>query len=365
MPLLNFQNLMGSPLGMAGLGLLMQPTQSYQPINPMAGIAQGMFAAGQYRQNEAESQIAQQRAEMERQRLQYEMEDSMRKREQEALAQAEAERKQAALQTWLAQQPPEMQAIYGVNPELAYSKSLEQQFSQPKLNATQENYERAKAEGFEGTFMDYQIAMANAKRPSTSIINNMVADKPIPGPEARSMIGPDGKPPPIGMTLNQARDAGYRYKDETLNESQGNATMFYNRAREMDAALSSSNYNPTGVQATFDRLATGPALTNWMASGEGQAYINQGKNFVAAVLRKESGAAITNEEWATGQQLYVDMPGDSAELRAQKAQNRKLAIEGLQVAAGPGVARIGGNPAMGGAEIVPNNDVDSLLEKYK
>lgn len=365
MPILNFNNLMGSPLGMAGLGLLMQPTRSYHPINPMTGIAQGMMAAGQYRQNEMQNAIQQQRAEMEQQRLQFQLEDSLRKREQEAAAQAEADRLRAAQEAYMAGRPPEEQALAAAMGLPAYMAALgKQHFAEPQaLPAAQQNYERAVKDGFEGTFMDYQVAMANAKRPTTSITNNMVMDKPLSGSEARSMIGPDGKPPPIGTTLNQAREAGYRYKDETLNESQSNATMFYSRAKEMDAALSSSNYNPTGVQAAFDRMASGPALTNWMASGEGQAYINQGKNFVAAILRKESGAAITNDEWTMGQQLYVDMPGDSAELRAQKAQNRKIAIEGIKVAAGPGVGRIG--TPMSEAEIAPSRDVDALLEKYK
>lgn len=149
---------------------------------------------------------------------------------------------------------------------------------------------------------------------------------------------------------------------KALTESQSNATMFYNRAKEMDQSMSSGGYDATGLRGGWDRLTTGPSLTNWMASEEGQQYINQGKNFVASVLRKESGAAITTEEWASGQQLYVDMPGDSAALKKQKAENRRLAIEGLQVSSGPGAARVGGG-ATGGWGEAPN--VDSLLEKYK
>jgi hypothetical protein len=77
-----------------------------------------------------------------------------------------------------------------------------------------------------------------------------------------------------------------------------------------------------------------------MASADGQKYINAGKNFVAATLRKESGAQISESEWADGMQRYIPMPGDSDEVRTQKMRNRELVAKGFRVGAGRGAPEI-------------------------
>ena len=129
-------------------------------------------------------------------------------------------------------------------------------------------------------------------------------------------------------------------KNKPLSESQSKAVMFATRADAMDKQLSSSKYDPTTTEAAWDRSLAGGTLTNWMASKQGQVYINQGRNFVAAVLRRESGATITKSEWTQGQQLYIPMPGDDKEVIAQKKYNRTLAIEGIKAEAGDAIGRV-------------------------
>ena len=124
-----------------------------------------------------------------------------------------------------------------------------------------------------------------------------------------------------------------------LTETQGNAKAFGLRAQEanqsLEAMISGPNaYNPTGIGAMKDAAtAGGPA--NWLASDAGQKYQNIAKAFIAPILRKESGAAISESEWRSAKQLYIPIPGDSPEVLAQKVENRKNAIEGLRVQAGP------------------------------
>lgn len=60
------------------------------------------------------------------------------------------------------------------------------------------------------------------------------------------------------------------------------------------------------------------------------------RNFVNAVLRRESGAVISDEEFANAAQQYFPQPGDSPAVVAQKAQNRMTAIAGVRRASGPG-----------------------------
>ena len=72
-----------------------------------------------------------------------------------------------------------------------------------------------------------------------------------------------------------------------------------------------------------------------------QQQVNQAKtNFITAVLRKESGAAIGKDEFATEDRKYFPQLNDSPQVLQQKANARKLAIEAMQVQAGPGAKSI-------------------------
>ena len=75
-------------------------------------------------------------------------------------------------------------------------------------------------------------------------------------------------------------------------------------------------------------------------SSEQQQVDAARKNFVTAVLRKESGAAISPTEFATEAQKYFPQPGDSKETIAQKANARNTAIKAMEIQAGPGKRQI-------------------------
>jgi hypothetical protein len=65
-------------------------------------------------------------------------------------------------------------------------------------------------------------------------------------------------------------------------------------------------------------------------------------NFITALLRKESGAAIGASEFATAEKNYFPKPGDDAATIAQKQKARETAIKAMQVQAGPGAKQMGG-----------------------
>ncbi len=54
------------------------------------------------------------------------------------------------------------------------------------------------------------------------------------------------------------------------------------------------------------------------------------REFVNAVLRLESGAAIGESEFASAAQQYFPQPGDTRDVIAQKRQARARAIQGLK-----------------------------------
>jgi hypothetical protein len=66
-------------------------------------------------------------------------------------------------------------------------------------------------------------------------------------------------------------------------------------------------------------------------------------NFITAVLRKESGAAIGKDEFDREEAKYFPQAGDSKETIKQKQDARNLAIKAMKIGAGPGASKIGGS----------------------
>lgn len=69
-------------------------------------------------------------------------------------------------------------------------------------------------------------------------------------------------------------------------------------------------------------------------SPERQSADQSQREFIAAVLRYDSGAAIPPEEFVTNARIYYPQPGDSPQVIEQKAQSRRVAIEGLRDSSG-------------------------------
>ncbi len=127
-------------------------------------------------------------------------------------------------------------------------------------------------------------------------------------------------------------------------EFQGKASMFGTRAQEADKILTQldGKYSPAAIQ-TKEGLGNiwgvGGALgagANAMLSDKSQQAEQAQRDFVNAVLRLESGAAISQGEFDNAKKQYFPQPFDSAPVKRQKADNRKLAIQGLLSNARPG-----------------------------
>lgn len=88
-----------------------------------------------------------------------------------------------------------------------------------------------------------------------------------------------------------------------------------------------------------DQLASlSPRLLEYVPLGQGRRFQdpmfqvanNAGLEFLAAILRKDTGAAITAQEIDIYGQTYLPQPGDSPQLLAQKQQARRRALSALQ-----------------------------------
>ncbi|MBR0901205.1 M15 family metallopeptidase [Bradyrhizobium liaoningense] len=75
--------------------------------------------------------------------------------------------------------------------------------------------------------------------------------------------------------------------------------------------------------------------TNGLMSDARQQMEQAKRDFINAVLRRESGAAIADSEFASADRQYFPQVGDGEDVIRQKAANRERAIEGIMGGAGP------------------------------
>ncbi|ENV15500.1 hypothetical protein ACNPQK_21215 [Acinetobacter guillouiae] len=126
-----------------------------------------------------------------------------------------------------------------------------------------------------------------------------------------------------------------------LSEQQSKDALFGARMQESNAIL--NELESKGIsQTVMSRLPwLGDSLSTSLPSVLGGANESQGKymqarrDFINAVLRKESGAVIADSEFSNAEKQYFPQVGDSKEIIAQKARNRDLATKMILGSAGP------------------------------
>lgn len=116
---------------------------------------------------------------------------------------------------------------------------------------------------------------------------------------------------------------------KTLTEGQSKALLFGSRMREADKILGQLASEGTNTSVPGSSAPIIGGAINALSSDNRQ-MLNQAKtDFMTAVLRRESGAAISSGEYSTADKQYFPQVGDSPKTIAQKAKNRELAINGV------------------------------------
>lgn len=162
--------------------------------------------------------------------------------------------------------------------------------------------------------------------------------------------------------------------DKPLTEFQGKAVMFGTRAAQSDKILRDLEGNISNVGLAVKQAAQNTpvfggvlgAAGNVMLSDNQQRVEQAQRDFVNAVLRQESGAVISENEFTNAKKQYFPQPGDSRAVIEQKRKNREIAIGGFKRMAGPGSADIDSiisAPAMPAAP-AKSPDIEELLRKY-
>jgi len=149
-----------------------------------------------------------------------------------------------------------------------------------------------------------------------------------------------GKPDATGNPTLIPLSGGPADKSVNPTEQQANAYTFSNRMEKSDQILKDleGKYNPLAISAKTSAITSNipgaQTIINSQMSPESQKAEQAQRDFVNAVLRRESGAAISQSEFDNARIQYFPQTGDSPEVKAQKATNRKTAIEGIKKAAG-------------------------------
>ncbi len=110
------------------------------------------------------------------------------------------------------------------------------------------------------------------------------------------------------------------------------AATYGRRMEEADRIM--ADLSTKGFDRSSAMSGIGSKLPGAVQSSEIKQQGQAERNFVNAVLRRESGAAISPTEFASAEEQYFDRVGDSQEVKDQKAQNRAQAIAGLKAEAG-------------------------------
>lgn len=107
------------------------------------------------------------------------------------------------------------------------------------------------------------------------------------------------------------------------NATQSSANGYADRVAEADVIISN-----LGTKFT-NSTSIGGSLPNFLQNNDRQMYEQAKRNFITAILRRESGAAIADSEFITAEKQYFPQRGDGDGVVGQKEISRNTAINNL------------------------------------
>jgi hypothetical protein len=144
---------------------------------------------------------------------------------------------------------------------------------------------------------------------------------------------------PLSMFEWQQQKARAGATNIDFNQNQGVAAGFADRMAASEQILSDPKIEAALTSVEEDLKRQAPfGMDNFLVSKEYQMADQAKRDFINAILRRESGAVISPTEFANAEKQYFPRPGDSPEVILQKKRNRQIALEGVKRAAGPNYA---------------------------
>ncbi|HEY0630161.1 MAG TPA: hypothetical protein VGD23_12620, partial [Sphingomicrobium sp.] len=132
-----------------------------------------------------------------------------------------------------------------------------------------------------------------------------------------SVTSPDG-------TVMTVGGAGQK-----VTEGQSKDIYYYTNGSNSNAVLSTLDTQLTDwTQANADKIPLG--LGNYVREPSFRQAHQAGRQFLSAILRKESGGAITSEEWESYGPMFLPVPGDDPATIEQKRNARSVALDAIK-----------------------------------
>lgn len=169
--------------------------------------------------------------------------------------------------------------------------------------AAVQEYEYAKSQGFPGTFADWEAS----KKGNMSLTVD---------PQTGAVVFSQGSGNVKPLTEAQSKDAAF-------------ATRAEGALKQFEPVADSL----TGVGSSIGGSI--PFVGNYLKDGKYQQAEQAGREFLAAILRKDSGAVIGQEEMDNYGRMYLPRPGDGAAVLSQKKVARARALEALKAGMTP------------------------------
>ena len=194
-----------------------------------------------------------------------------------------------------------------------------------------------------------EIIRTKFKRPDLA---QMVESGAITGQEAMALLNTGAKPlssiAKLRDDLNSGRITQAEYDlalqsmqkgdgvrvNVDLSEGQAGATAFLNRMQANSQVIDA--LDTQGTEFMQRLLGQVPVAGDFLTTPQYKMFDTAARNWIASLLRKDSGATITPEEYEEGMRQYFPQPGDDEGTIDLKRRLRKAAEYGMGIQAGAG-----------------------------
>lgn len=181
----------------------------------------------------------------------------------------------------------------------------------------------------------YSMSGQAITTPVTPVVEQSSDNEPLV-----AIMGPDGKP----VLVRRREAVGKTPATGSQKPASGlekRALNFFNRARQADLDLEALEDDISGMNiAGQTRLAHAP---NFLQSEVGQLYTAAQRAFTEARLRKDSGAAIPEQEFENDRKTYFVQPGDTPAVTEQKRRARGAMLASLGFESGQALGEFVGD----------------------
>lgn len=141
--------------------------------------------------------------------------------------------------------------------------------------------------------------------------------------------------PSNGITIGPDGTVQIGGGGQKLTEGQSKDLVFYTRGLDAESQLSGNDQNLANwAQQNADKIPLG--LGNYLRTPEFRQAKQAADSFLTAILRKDTGAAITDKEFEQYGPLFLPIPGDDQGTIDQKRRAREVAL--LAIRSGLGTA---------------------------